>query len=340
MQTIIVRYFETVIDQATGKQVPKLLGSESYDDIREALIPGLPQAKPGKTPPPIFVTKCFSTTHFHRWELMSVTSTAATATEPAEFMIFLRSQDVSKEVFLYQTLKMDKNQKVNRLLRPGTLVEVDYGFVQYTGRPDASTKTNKRYSDTLLAGEMYKRRLAVVVKVVSGNLVQVAPVTSQKPAPGDKSVFEITRATLNRMPRYRISGKSSYVLCGRTESVSIQRLLPPLSYGSNTQSRNVRYTVALTKAEEKLFTAAMLHAVGVTNYVPYNQYLQEKLKADQLQEDVARLTQELQASRATLEALTTVENLAKRWAQDWELPYDEDLEVQRGLDAGAAGGQA
>lgn len=336
MQTIIVRYFETVIDPATGNQVPRLLGTESYDDIREALIPGLPQAKRGKAPPPIYVTKCFSTTQFHRWELVSVTSTAATATEPAVFTIFLRSQDVSKEVFLYQTLKMDKNQKVNRLLRPGTLVEVDYGFVQHTGRTDASMKTNKRYSDTLLAGEMYKRRLAVVVKVVSSNLVQVAPVTSQEPAPGDKSVFQITQATLNRMPRYRRSGKSSYVLCGRTESVSIQRLLPPLSYGSNTQSRNVRYTVALTKPEEKLFKASMLHAVGVTNYVPHNDFLQEKLRADQLEEEVTRLTQQLEASRAALEAMTTVENLAKRWAQEWELPYAEDLEVQRGLDAGAA----
>lgn len=85
MQTIIVSYFETVIDPATGDQVPRLLGTESYDDIREALIPGLPQAKRGKAPPPIYVTKCFSTTQFHRWELVSVTSTAATATEPAVF---------------------------------------------------------------------------------------------------------------------------------------------------------------------------------------------------------------------------------------------------------------
>lgn len=334
MQTIIVRYFETVIDQTSRKQIQKLLGSESYDDIREALIPGLPAAKQGKIPP-VFVTKCFSTSHFHRWELKSVASTPASATTPAIFEIVLKSVDVSNEVFLYQTLKKDKNQTLNKLLRPGTLVEVDYGFVQTTGRADASNKTNKRYSDTLLAGEMYKRRLAVVVKVISTNLVQVAPVTSVTPAPGDKTVFQISQATLNRMPRYKFSGKSSYVLCDRTESLSTQRLLPPLSYGTSVPTRNVRYIVALTKAEEKLFKAALMHAVGVTNYVPHNQYLQEKLKADQLLQDVARLTQELEASRLTVEALATVENLAKRWATEWELPYDEDLEIQRGMDAGA-----
>jgi uncharacterized protein YifN (PemK superfamily) len=336
MQTIIVRYFETVIDQTSGKPVPRQLGSESYEDIREALIPGLPPAKQGKTPPPVFLTKCFLTSQFHRWELMSVTATPATGAGPAVFAIFLKAVDVSSEVFLYQTLKKDKNKKLPKLLWPGTLVEVDYGFVQHTGRMDGSTKTNKRHSDMLLAGEMYKRRLAVVVKVVAGNLVQVAPVTSVVPPAGDKSVFQISQATLDRMPRYKLGGKSSYVLCDRAESVSIQRLLPPLSYGTGNSSRNVNYTVRLSRGEEKLFKAALLHAVGVTNYVPHNDYLQEKLKADQLQQEVERLNRELETSRAGLDTLTIVENMAKRWASEWELDFDEDLEIQRELDGAQA----
>ncbi|MCF4996085.1 hypothetical protein [Pseudomonas fluorescens] len=332
MQTIIVRYFETVIDQASGKEISRLLGSESYEGIREALIPGLPMAKAGKTPPPVFVTKCFSTSQCHRWELVSVASTPATGDAPAVFTILLKSVDISNEVFLYQTLKKDKNQTLSKLVWPGTLVEVDYGFVQHTGRTDASTKTNKRYSDTLLAGEMYKRRLAVVVKVVSSNLVQVAPVTSIAPSAGDKSVFQISQVTLDRMPRYKYSGKSSYVLCGRTESVSIQRLLPPVSFGTSIPSRNVRYTIRLSRGEEKLLKAALMHAVGVTNHVPHNQFLQEKLKADQLQQEVERLNLELGTFRTALEALTTVERMAKRWASEWELDYDEDLGIQREMD--------
>ena len=335
MHTIIVRYFETVIDQASGKAVPRQLGSESYEDICEALIPGLPPPKAGKTPPPVFLTKCFSTSQFHRWELVSVAATPGSVTEPAVFSIFVEAVDVSNEVFLYQTLKKDKNQRLQRLLWPGTLVEVDYGFVQHSGRIDASMKTNKRHCDMLLAGEMYKRRLAVVVRVVSGNLVQVAPVTSVAPPAADKSVFQISQATLDKMPRYKLGGKSSYVLCGRTESVSIQRLLPPLSYGARNSHRNVNYTVILSRGEDRLFKAALLHAVGVTNYVPHNDYLQEKLKADQLEQDLVRLNLELETSRAAIEVLTTVESMAKRWASEWELDYDQDLEIQRELGAQA-----
>ncbi|KAA8707398.1 hypothetical protein [Pseudomonas cannabina] len=285
---------------------------------------------------PVYITRCFSTCDNHRWELISVVGEPATACSPAVFNIFLKAQDVSKEVFLYQTLKKDKNQTVWKILRPGTLVEVDYGFAQQTGRPDASTKTNKRYSDMLLWGEMHKRRLAVVVKVVSANLVQVAPVTSVAPSQGDKSVFKIDQATLNRMPRYKFSGHSSYVLCGRTEAVSIQRLLPPMSFGTGSPSRNVRYTVALAKAEEKLLKAALIHAIGASNYVPYNLFLQEKLRADKLQHDVERLARELLVSLNTFQKLKTVENLAKRWASEWELDYDAGLACQRGLDGASA----
>jgi hypothetical protein len=138
------------------------------------------------------------------------------------------------------------------------------------------------------------------------------------------------------MPRYKLGGKSSYVLCDRAESVSIQRLLPPLSYGTGNSSRNVNYTVRLSRGEEKLFKAALLHAVGVTNYVPHNDYLQEKLKADQLQQEVERLNRELETSRAGLDTLTIVENMAKRWASEWELDFDEDLEIQRELDGAQA----
>lgn len=120
--------------------------------------------------------------------------------------------------------------------------------------------------------------------------------------------------------------------------MSTQRLLPPVSFGTSVPSRNVRYTVAITKAEEKLFKAALLHAVGATNYVPHNQFLQEQIRADKLQQDFDRATQELEAARLSLGAMTTVENLAKRWAAEWELPYDEDLEIQRGLDLKVAEG--
>ena len=335
MQTIVVRYLETVINTATSASSHVVLGTEIYDDIREALIPGVPRVKQGNTPYPVFLTKCFVNVSNHLWRLESVSATSPTATQPAVFSVLIQRHDVSKEIFLYQTLKKDKSLKVHKLLgRQGTLVEVDYGFVQQSARFDSSSKSNKRYMDTVLEAEMHKRRLAVVVKVISGNLVQVAPVTSRPHTLGDKSSFKIEQATLDKMPRYQNSGKDSYVLCSMLECVSIQRILPPISYfsGGKNAGRNVKYTVTLSNAEEKLLRSALIHAVGAGGYVPHNDLLQAQLKAEKLQEQIEQLTSDLHARNSALEALDSVQGLAKRWALEMGLEYEEELGFQRDLD--------
>ncbi len=337
MDTIIVRYFEAVVDPATQLQSSSLLGAETYNDIHEALIPGLPIPKHGLDPHPVFVTKCFSGVPNHRWRLMSVSGTPANQTQPAVFSVLLQPHDVSREIFLNQTLVKNPSQKARQLLRQGTLVEVDYGFVQNTARPDASTKTNKRYTDTVLRAEMHKRRLAVVVKVISENLIQVAPVTSRVPPPGDKAVFQIEQATIDKLTRYQQSGKPSFVLCSMLECVSVQRILPPLTYGSgSTVGRNVRYAAALSKAEEKLLKASLLHAVGASGYVPYNDLLQEQRRSAQLDEQLQALTEALREREEAIKAHSAVESLARGWAQHMGLNYEDEVEFERQVEAAVA----
>lgn len=336
MRTIIVRYFEAVIDLVTQLKSSNLLGVETYEDIHEALIPGVPIPKAGNPPHPVFVTKCFSGVSNHRWKLVSVSGTASTLTHPAVFSVLLQSHDVSREVFLNQTLTKNPSQKSRQLLRQGTLVEVDYGFVQNTGRSDASTKANKRYTDTVLLAEMHKRRLAVVVKVLSENLIQVAPVTSRVPPAGDKSAFQIEEATIDKLTRYQQSGKPSFVLCGMLECVSVQRILPPLTYGTgSTVGRNVRYAAALSKAEEKLLKASLLHAVGASGYVPYNDLLQEQRKSAQLDEQVQELTEALRQRDERIKSYTAVESLAKGWAKNMGLDYESEVDFERQAEAEA-----
>lgn len=334
MQTIVVRYLETVTGSG-GAVVETVLGSETYEDIKEALIPGVPQAKPGRVPHPVFITKCFVGVNNHLWRLESVSTAQANAQQPAIFSVLIKRHDVSKEIFLYQTLKSNKVLTAQKLLgQQGTLVEVDYGFVQQTGRINALSKTNKRYMDTLLEAEMHKRRLAVVVKVISGNLIQVAPVTSQTIKPGDKTAFKLDQSTLDKMPRYQNSGKDSYVICSMLECVSVQRILPPVSYFKNGRDsgRNVNYGIALSRAEEKKLKSALVHAVGASDYVPYNEVLQVQLKADHLQVSVESLAAELEAQTERLSQLSAVERLAKSWAEAMGRNYDEELEFQRALD--------
>ncbi|RMP68439.1 hypothetical protein [Pseudomonas syringae group genomosp. 3] len=52
MQTIIIRYLESVVD-GEGNISHILLGTESYEGIKEALIPAMPRPKPGKVSPPL-----------------------------------------------------------------------------------------------------------------------------------------------------------------------------------------------------------------------------------------------------------------------------------------------
>lgn len=137
------------------------------------------------------------------------------------------------------------------------------------------------------------------------------------------------------MPRYQNSGKDCYVLCSMLECVSIQRVLPPVSYfseGKNT-GRNVKYTVALSGTETKQLKASLIHAVGASGYVPYNDVLQTQLKVDQLQEIIDQLKADLKARDGALERLVPVQHLAERWAVDMGLVFEEELEFQRNLDA-------
>lgn len=338
VQTIIVRYFQAVIDPVTQIQSSRLLGAETYDDVHEALVPGMPTPRPDGLSHPVFVTKCFSHVHNHRWKLISVFSRSSTRASPAVYTVLLQAHDVSREIFLSQTLLKNRGKKARQLLRQGTLVEVDYGFVQKTARPDASLKANKRYMDTLLVAEMHKRRLAVVVKVLSENLIQVAPVTSRIPTNGDKSIFQLEQATIDKLTRYHQSGKPSYVLCGVQECVSVQRILPPLTYGTgSTVGRNVQYAAVISKTEEKLLKASLLHAVGASGYVPHNDLLQEQRKSAGLEEKVRLLTDAIQQRDSLIQSHAPVENLARGWAKHMGLNYETEVDFQRQVEAEMAG---
>lgn len=336
MQTIVVRYLEVITSRDGVPGTSVLLGTEIYENIKEVLIPGIPQPKGDRALHPVFFTKCFLGIDNHLWRVESVAATPADAQQPAFFSVLIKRHDVSKEIFLYQTLKSNKGLTAQKILgQQGTLVEVDYGFVQRAGRMNAISKTNKRYMDTLLEAEMHKRRLAVVVKVISANLIQVAPVTSREIKPGDRTAFKLDRSTLEKMPRYQNSGKESYVICSMLECVSVQRILPPVSYFKEGRSsgRNANYGIALSRSESKKLKNALIHAIGAGDHVPYNDVLQSQRQVDQLQASVESLTAQLKAQAQRLNHLSAVERLAKSWAESMGRDYEDELEFQCALDA-------
>lgn len=312
MPKINVDYFELVSDQA-GNRISQLRGRESFEDIEEALLPSTEAFK-------VFCVKKFVGTSNYRWFVESVVCSSVPGAPAANYKVELSKLTLqAPEEYLAQTLQKT-GATANRLLWPGTLVEVDYGFIQSVGRHDGQIRTNKRYSDTLQKGEMHKRRLAVVVKISSGR-VKVAPVTSNPQPAHDKTCFQLDPTTLGNLTFYGSSGKQSWVLCSMLETVSIRRILPPMSTfkvrGSMRPGRDNAYSQKLTSAEARLLQSSMLHAIGITDYSSLKEELAAKklecAETRELKQSVADLTARLAEVEKENAYLKLVEEVAKDW---------------------------
>ncbi|WP_313457145.1 type II toxin-antitoxin system PemK/MazF family toxin [Stenotrophomonas sp.] len=325
MTDLIVRYFEEATGP-NGQTTLSLLGSETLDGVTEALLPGFSPSFM------VFCNKKFSRSTTYNWFVARIDAKPACADGPTSFDVVLQEPYVTSPVeYLNQTIRKS-GSSVEKVLHQGSLVEVDYGFVQSVGKDDGSLKSNKRYSDTIQKGEMHKRRLCIVVKV-RGATIQVVPITSEPSSSTDKTSFKIDSATLSDLTRYGTSGKDSYALCSMIETVSIRRVLPPESFysvrGNRRQGRNVSYPAALGTADSQRLRAALLHSIGVTDYA-------------ELKDDVARLRRrcadlapipnELEATRhyaAELESRTMdlerYKRLAAKWASDLGLDLAQSV---------------
>lgn len=262
MNTIVIRYFEKKHYGAYGLATMVPLGTERYESISEVLLPSDADHK-------VFYVKKFTGLVNYRWFVEGISRVSAPGTMPADFAVILSKAFVAgQEEYLRQTLRKT-GYRINSVVQFGTLVEVDYGFVQNVGREDGMLKTNKRYCDTLQSGEMHKRRLAIVVRVTRATC-QVVPITSVVPAKHDKTCFQLAHATLKKMATWGSSGKDSWALCSMIESVSLTRILPPVTFyeqrGRRRHGRNLHYTLRLTEQEKALLKKSLLHAIGAGDY--------------------------------------------------------------------------
>ena len=321
MDTIVIRYLEQVKDRATDAISVSLLGKETYSSISEALMPGSGDYK-------VFCIKKFTGVANYRWYVESVEQLTAPGVVPVEFTVTLSTifGTVSEE-YLQQTLKKTSSS-LNKVVQPGTVVEVDYGFIQTVGREDGVLRTNKRYCDTLQKGEMHKRRLAIVVKANRG-VCQVVPVTSNDPGSADKTSFQLSRATLDQLPAWGSSGKDSWAVCQMVESVSLNRILPPVTEyqvrGQPRRGRNTHYTLRLTEAEKAHLKNSLLHVIGVTDYQQTKTRLVEMRDQLQALTTVAADLESANARIATLESEHKELLLYQEVARDWSKRMGDGL---------------
>ncbi|MBJ8481041.1 type II toxin-antitoxin system PemK/MazF family toxin [Acinetobacter pittii] len=211
--SINISYFEKTISESN------LLGKEVYTGICEAFLPDL------FNQPQTFMVKKFENRQNYNWVVKNIIQHE---NNNELFFDILIEANIAKipEVYLHDTLKRER-WKPTRILYFGTLVEVEFGATQSIVK-DKTIKKTKRYPNVLQKNEMRKRRLAIVVKVLSDHRVQVVPITSLDPG-SDLSTFQLSRETLDSLVFYGNSGKDSWALCNMLQTVSITRILPPIS---------------------------------------------------------------------------------------------------------------
>lgn len=281
--SINIRYFEKSILEAN------LLGKEVYTGICEAFLPDL------FNQPHTFMVKKFENRQNYNWVVKNIIQHENN--NELYFDILIES-NISKvpEVYLPQTLKRLR-QKPTRLLYFGTLVEVEFGATQSIVK-DKDIKKTKRYPNVLQKNEMRKRRLAIVVKVLSDYRVQIVPITSVDPG-SDLSTFQLSRETLDSLVFYGNSGKESWALCNMLQTVSTTRILPPISKQVERKTnkdlsayvrhiRNEQYKHKLSAHDRTILTNTLLKTYSSDDYLDLKEtkrkYLEllRQIEADRL----------------------------------------------------------
>jgi uncharacterized protein YifN (PemK superfamily) len=276
-----------------------ILGSETRSGIDEVDFPDINYFHNH----PITITKKFSSRNGYRWIVRSVQHPSKT-----EVIIDVEERSsVISEVYLTQTYK--NNSSVISNLQKGVLVEVEYGYFSSIKKSCGDIKSIKRYPDFKQQGEMHKRRLAIVVNATN-KFVQVVPITSQVPPnTGDKSIFEINPDSLKDLIDYNQIGKRSFALGSMIQTVSLARILPPLSKAKSRTTivpeRSVGYPYRLIGSDKKLLDSALSIAVKLNDYGEIKKKLSEEyLKNKELTDEIESLNNRITEQENAIKLLS------------------------------------
>lgn len=261
-----------------------LLGTEIYQNITEVALP-LPAEDGHK----ITLTRYFSGKESHRWLIERVIHNI-----PGQADLFLTPRtECNSDIFLAKTYASKRN--IAARLTKGTLVEVEYGFIQSTKRITGKISSVKRYPDLLQHGEMHKRRLAIVVNSRLPAL-QVIPVTSVAQDMSNKTIFEISFKSREKLVSYNEPEKPGFALGSMIQTVSLRRVLPPLTIQKGRRYRDASYSHRLCSKDMKALEAAITTAVGYGDYqIIRSERNQLRKSIQQVNEQLLVMTEELAA---------------------------------------------
>lgn len=324
MLTIVVEY----VDRATQSVVSR----EEHHDAESVLIPKVY----GKV---IICHRSFSGRAEKYWKVEGVSCVQANGGDPTKVVVEISAFGGGHVEYLDQTVQ-SSGSSAAQLIKPGKVVEVDYGFIQQSVSANGVLGPSSRWVDSHLPGEMHKRRLAVVVSA-SQTTLQVAPVTSRPGAPGDPTRVEISERTLDKLAVYGSSGLRSWALCSMLANVSIQRVLPPVTFrlrkGRRTTSRDKSYPTYLTGPERRKIKLAVAHGVGLADYALNNDRLAAQ-DAEQVRLNAALDAASLHSAglERELARLRLVEEVARSWEAHSGKSVDAEVAFLESLYADAS----
>jgi hypothetical protein len=295
---------EIIVTYRLASDNSTILGVEKSSGIAEVLFPDVHYF--GHT---MTITKMFAGYTEHRWKVVSTTHPSN-----SEILIDLELRRTNDpETYLSQTYKQ-RNAVISNLQK-GTIVEVDYGYIHSIKKQSGDIKSCKRYPDSKQSGEMHKRRLGIVIKA-SPSGVQVVPITSRTPSNvGDKSIFQVSFDSIQRLVHYNDTTKSAFALCGMIETISLNRIFPPLAHPLVSKSRkgperSTGYPNKLTKSDKKLLDDALSSSIGLLDYTDLKKnYPMVYSENEANKAEIALLSASLQVERSktsNYEALMTL----------------------------------
>lgn len=267
---LIIQYYK-IPSPTCGQK--SLLGEEIFSNIEEAFIPDLV-----KKDPKAFLVKKFNGKESYTWLVTSISKKQDGDITLYEILLDEYESSVP-EISLHETVYKSAlgPRKTSSLLYTGTLVDVNFGLTQSVIK-DGLIKKTKRYHSVVQNNEMRKKRLAIVIKVLENDKVQVVPVTSRNPGI-DKSTFQLSQQSLDPLVFYGTSGKSSWGLCNMIQTVDITRISPPLTKKFTKKSktdlsepsviyiRDQSYKVRLNSIDKMKLHASLLSTSSPDNYL-------------------------------------------------------------------------
>lgn len=154
-------------------------------------------------------------------------------------------------------------RKPEDFLKPYYIVEVDFGFYSNLFNIHGAKVVNKRSTNSLLQGEMHKRRPCIVLGLKHG-CVQVIPLSTKTEVGSNPKRLELSKTSFAKLaPRY--TEKTSYALLEMIQTVSVHRVFPPK--GINKKYEHSYHSISTT--DKDLIKKALVEQYNQTLTIDY-----------------------------------------------------------------------